>query len=102
MSGSSIFVKYGIKSGGAAPFLRRTRNVFEQRQARTRTGSTSSQLQARTRSGSCPTAQRSYLNYSLYTNTTGKGGSNTNCGSIAAFNYVGNTNCNGTPFPGRC
>ena len=36
MGGSSIFVTYGLKSGGGAPFLRRTRNAFEQLQNRTR------------------------------------------------------------------
>jgi hypothetical protein len=50
MAGSSIFVTYGLKSGGGAPFLRRTRTAVGQLQTRTRTGSTSSQLQTRTRS----------------------------------------------------
>ncbi len=50
MGGSSIFVKYGLKSGGGAPFLRRTRNAFGQLQTRTRTGTSTSQLQRRTRS----------------------------------------------------
>ena len=48
MAGSSIFIKYGIKSGGAAPFLRRTRNAFGQLQTRTRTAFVGNQLQART------------------------------------------------------
>ena len=47
MSGSSIFVTYGLKSGGGAPFLKRTRNVFGQLQTRTRTGSNVQQRQAR-------------------------------------------------------
>ena len=47
MAGSSIFIKYGIKSGGAAPFLRRTRNVFGQLQTRTRTAFVGNQLQQR-------------------------------------------------------
>jgi hypothetical protein len=42
MSGSSIFITYGLKSGGGVPFLRRTRNAFGQLQTRTRTGTTSS------------------------------------------------------------
>ena len=37
MAGSSIFVTYGIKSGGAAPFLKRTRTAFQQIETRTRT-----------------------------------------------------------------
>lgn len=49
----SIFIRYGVKSGGGAPFLRRTRNAFGQLQARTRTGGNSTQRQQRTRSCSC-------------------------------------------------
>jgi hypothetical protein len=40
MGGSSIFVKYGLKSGGGPSFLRRTRTVFGQLQTRVRSGST--------------------------------------------------------------
>jgi hypothetical protein len=47
MSGSSIFVTYGLKSGGGPAFLRRTRNAFGQLQTRTRTGSNVQQQQAR-------------------------------------------------------
>ena len=53
MAGSSIFVKYGLKSGGGAPFLRRIRNAFEQLETRTRTGATGSQRQQQHRTCNC-------------------------------------------------
>lgn len=52
---SSLFIKYGVKAGGGAAFLKRTREAVPQPQARTRTGTTSSQVQQRTRTGSVTT-----------------------------------------------
>jgi hypothetical protein len=43
MGGSSIFVKYGLKSGGGPSFLKRTRTAFGQLQTRVRSGSTGTQ-----------------------------------------------------------
>jgi hypothetical protein len=45
---SSIYVKYGIRAGGAPPFLRRTRTAVGQLQTRTRTGGNYTQRQRRT------------------------------------------------------
>lgn len=43
MAGSSIFVTYGLKSGGGPAFLRRTRTAFGQEQTRERTSSSTRQ-----------------------------------------------------------
>jgi hypothetical protein len=45
MAGSSIFVTYGLKSGGGPAFLKRTREAVSQLQTRTRVSSATFQLQ---------------------------------------------------------
>ena len=56
----SIFIRYGLKSGGGAPFLRRTRNAFGQLQTRTRTGSTFNQQQRRICTGQTSSFNSTY------------------------------------------
>jgi len=89
MAGSSIFVTYGLKSGGGAPFLRRTRNAFGQLQSRTRTGATSSQRQTRTRTCSCSTSTSRVWNATAF---IGCGATPydycfTSCPSTSSFSY---------------
>lgn len=98
MAGSSIFVTYGLKAGGGAPFLRRTRNSFGQAQQKTSTAFTGPQLQARVNncivtgsstSGRLNASHGTSTCFSVtqgYSGSVFYGGSCTSCGSTLRGN----------------